>query len=131
MTDLDGIAPPRENHLIGKALFLNGYTLVDADKETVVVLGPGEIRAASACRSTPGQRNCRPTNGCFPTSSSWNTGTPSKSAGLLQQFIPPGNDVKLADERGQAVIATAPTSVMRVVIKLVAALTMLPPKPGR
>ena len=121
LTDLDGITPPQRANLIGKALFLNGYALVDADKDTVVLLGPGKNPRSVGVPLYTKPDELPVEERVFSYLFKLEHRDAIEIAATLQQFIPPGNDVNFtADVHGHTVIATGPTSVVRVVIKLVA-----------
>ncbi len=123
LADLGGIATPQRTSLIGKALFLNNYTLVDADKNTVMVLGPGKNPRSVGVPLYTRPDELPTEERAFSYLFRLEHRDPVEVSGILQQFIPPGNNVNFtADEHGHTVTATAPTSIMRAVLKLVAAM---------
>ena len=121
LPDLDGVGPQQRTNLIERALFLNNYTLVDADKDTVVVLGPGKNPRSVGIPLYTKPEELPSGERVFSYLFKLEHCDPIETAGLLQQYIPPGNDVNFtAAERSHGMIVTGRTSVMRVVIRLVA-----------
>lgn len=128
----DGVSPQQRINLIERTLFLSSYTLVDADADTVMVLGPGRnprqfgLPLYSKPEEFPnGER-------VFSCLCKLEHRDVIEIVGILQQFIPQGNDVNFtADIKSHTVIATAPTSIMRTVLRVVAALDVAADGAGR
>ncbi len=113
----------RKVELIEKILFLNGFALVDVGDDVVAVLGLGKsVRSVGVPLYTKpeelptGQR-------VFSYLFKLAHRDPVEVAALLAQYIPPNISTGFAPDRAsQSLIVTGQTSVIRQLIKLVAAL---------
>ena len=109
--------------LIEKALFLAGFTLIDAGDDTVEVIGLGKpVRAEGLPLYTKPDELPRGER-VFSYACKLEHRNGLEIAGVLQQYIPVGNATAFnADKAGRMLIVTGRTSVVRVVIRLVAML---------
>ncbi len=129
LPDLNGVDPQRKARLIEQTLFLNNYTLIDADKDTVIVLGPGKNPRSVGLPLYMKPEELPSGERVFSYLFKLEHLDPIEVAGVLQQLIPPGNEVNFtAVEKSHLVIATGRTSVLRTVIRLVAAFDAADPK---
>ena len=120
---LEDCSPAQRINLMEKTLFLSGYSLVDADADTVVVLGPGRIPRSVGLPLYTRPEDIPAGERVFSYACRLEHADAIEMAGVLTQWVPGGNTVNFtAAPKTRLVIATAPTSVMRAVLRLVALL---------
>ena len=113
----------RRVELIEKALFLNGFKLVEIGDDVVAVIGLGKpvrnvgVPLYTKPEEIPGGQRV------FSYLFKLEHGNAQEVAGFLTQYIPPDAATAFTPDKGSnTLLATGQTSVIRSVIRLVAAL---------
>lgn len=123
LPDLEGASPAQRTGLIERAIFLNGFSLFDADADTVVILGPGRNPRSFGLPLYTRPEEMPTGERVFSYACKLEHCDAIEMAGFLTQLIPGSNDVNFtAASKKRIVIVTAPTSVMRTILRVVATL---------
>jgi general secretion pathway protein D len=116
--------------LIEKAFYVNGFTLIDSGSDAVAVLGLGKPARGFGAPLYSKPEELPQGERVFSYLLKLQHANAQEMVGFLQQYIPPTNNISFTpSQNAQAIVVTGPTSIVRNVIQLVAALDVPPVRP--